>query len=351
MDYYKILEVEKTASQEEITKAYRKKAIQYHPDKNQDPEAVQKFKECAEAYDVLGDEKKRAEYDRPQPQRSEHDDFFRHFFHDMDKPKSTQGKHIVKTTEIELEDVLSGTTVGISLSKKERCKSCEGVGGEEVMCEHCGGRGMTMGGNGYVQVTQPCRSCGGKGRMLVNRCPACKDGFISVGNDDVQISVPAGVESNMTLAFGGHGEPGKNGGRNGDLHVVVKVKDHPLYERMKKGDVLIRVPVSYNQLYFGEDIEVPGLNRQRLLVKIPPRMSPSRRLKLAKQGLPKFCASGGLKVGPNDYGDLYVEPKLEIPNTIADEYIELIEKTVKFDVPENYPLKKAYFEYLEKERP
>lgn len=354
MDYYKILGVNKTATTEEIVKAYRQKAIQFHPDKNPDnAQAAEEFKKCSEAYEILNDPVKRKKYDSigmEPPRRSgpASNDFFTQFFREFER-KGVNGNHVVVTTHVSLEEVYTGTIKKVPIKKRVICSQCHGVGGDETLCEQCEGRGVTLVTGAGIQISRPCHKCGGKGKMIISKCSACTNGYLGPKDEDITISVPAGIEDGMALSFRGHGEPGTDGGVAGNLNVVIKVIPHPVFERLKQGDVLIRVPVSYTQLVLGDEIEIPSLTKKRLVVKIPIRTESGRRLKLGKQGLPKQCYSNGLPV--DDYGDLYVELKLELPETIDEEYVALVEKLVKFDTLSNHPKKKQFAEYLEQNEP
>lgn len=360
MDYYEVLGVSKTATEQEIATAYRKKSLQHHPDKNPDnPQAIEEFKKCSQAFEVLKDPERRSRYDRFGPeqprgggqQRPPHfDDFFTDFFRQsVDQRKN--GEHLHKVVNINLEDVLSGIKVGVDFGVRSICTDCAGEGGEFTICQSCNGKGMAMKNLGGVVISTPCTTCRGKGKLMISKCPECKDGYVDEADENVAISVPPGIDSGMTLMFRGHGEPGKDGGRPGNLHVQIIVKPHPVFERLADGDVLIKVPVSYPQLVFGDEIEVPSLGSGKITVKIPSKTQPGKRLKLARQGLPKFCATGGLKLAEGDYGDMLVELKLEIPEHLHEEYVELVEKMVKFDTLDNYPAKNTFHDYLIKERP
>lgn len=348
---YETLGVEKTATSEEISKAYRKLAMKYHPDRNPgDPVACEKFKEVASAYEILNDEQKRAYYDRtggeaprrgagPQPQQHSYDDFLRNFFHGQQQSGVRHGQNVVKEFVIDLEDVLSGKEVDIPHTTKKTCKECDGAGGAKLVCHECNGNGWIRtqhnGNNMFVQRT--CQTCGGKGFKIGAPCDKCSGKGVSDAEENVlKLKIPPGIPDGGQMIFKGCGHPGKNGGRTGHMIITIAVRDHDLFKRLDDGNLLIKVPVTYTQLVLGDELEIPTLDRKVINFRIPPKSASGRKMRLAGQGLPKHHET-------TERGDLFAELSLEVPTNGSEELIALIEKLAKYDEDGAiYPKKKHF---------
>lgn len=348
---YETLGVDKTATSEEISKAYRKLAMKYHPDRNPgDAEAVERFKEVASAYEILSDEEKKAYYDRtggetPRqqsgPQPNDMHDFFRHFFHAQQGQQQGRqnGANIMKEFVINLEDVLSGKEIDIPHTTKKVCKDCDGIGGVTLVCHECNGNGwirtQQSGGNMFVQRT--CQTCSGKGYKIGTSCNKCSGRGVSESEDSVlKLKIPGGIPDGGQMIFKGCGHPGKSGGRAGHMIVTIAVREHDLFKRLEDGNLLIKVPVTYTQLVLGDELEIPTLDRKVINFRIPPKSSSGRKMRLAGQGLPKHHET-------SERGDLYAELSLEVPTNGSEELIALIEKLAKYDEDGAiYPKKKHF---------
>lgn len=351
-DYYSILGVQKTASDDEIKKAYLKLARKYHPDANPDSKdkASESFKECAKAYEILGDKKKRAEYDRygsvddsPIPQRDPFADFFSNMFNNM-HTGSDPGEHIITQVYITLDQVEAGCDVQVSYMRKGVCATCDGKGGEQGTCRRCNGQGVETihGGQGIHQ--RGCPDCRGTGRFLGKKCSGCNGcGYDEPYQEDVTVAIPPSIEHKAQMMFKGLGNPGRQGGRVGHLYVTINVIDHPVYTRMSNGNLIAKVPVTYTQLVAGDTVEIPGLNGKKIEFRIPPATQPGTRIRMSKQGLPTNHTQGS-HPEPLNPGDMYVELKLEIPTKLNPEMIEFVEKMAKYDMDfDYYPIRKKFF--------
>jgi molecular chaperone DnaJ len=357
-DYYEILGVARNASAEDIKKAYYKLAHKYHPDKGGDEK---KFKEINEAYQVLSDKDKRAQYDQfgrvfegaqpgaggPQAgfdfsgfqggsQNFEFGfdnlgDIFEEMFGfgSPQQPNRKQdlkrGKDIEVDLEITLENVLSGTEKVIVLNKAKRCDRCQGTGAEPgSQVEEC----FSCRGTGQVQQIKKsifgsytkyavCPECKGEGYKPKKPCNVCKGEGRVKGEEEIKVSVPAGVDNNQAIKMEGKGEAGRNGGKPGDLYVKIFVKEHPIFHR--KGDDLYAVfPITFSQAVLGEEVEVPTLGGKNIVLKVPAGTESGKVLRISNKGLSHFSGYGS--------GNLYISLEIKTPKRVNKKQKELLEK-------------------------
>jgi len=340
-DYYEILGVSRTATEVEIKKAYRKLAVQHHPDKNpNDHTAEDKFKEAAEAYAVLSDAQKRAAYDRFghagvgagagggfDAGFSNIEDIFDMFgFGDMFGGRSSRrstvqrGSDLRYDIEITLEDASTGRDEKLHIPRLEKCEVCEGNGAEKgtspEACITCGGSGQTRYQQGFFSVMRTCPNCQGKGRIVRNPCKNCHGHGRIEKERTLEIKIPAGVETGSRLRVAGEGEAGVNGGPSGDLYVVIHVKEHESFER-QGANLYAAVPISFAQAALGAEIKVKTLDGEEDL-KIPTGTQTGTVFRLKQQGMPNLSGRGK--------GDLFVAVTLVTPKTLTKEQRKLLEQ-------------------------
>lgn len=316
-DYYKILGVSKSASRDEIKKAYKKLAKQYHPDINKDEGAEAKFKEINEAAAVLGDDKKRQHYDQfgtadysgfqggaggfdfsdfGGGAGFDFGDLFESLFGMRDfgsrRRGPRKGADLRYDLEIELEDAFNGKEHHVVISKLSKCTKCDGSGAESrhdiVHCEECGGSGILRKTQrtpfGMFQTQTTCRACSGSGKTIKNYCSVCDgEGRVEV-NKKIKINIPKGVENGTALRVSGEGEAGENNSTPGDLYVVLHIKPHKIFER-RGCDLYLEVPVSFVGATLGDEIHVPTVNGQAKL-KIPAGTQSNTLFKMKDKGMP-----------------------------------------------------------------
>lgn len=337
-DYYEVLGVTKTSTEVEIKKAYRSMAVQYHPDKNPgDAVSEEKFKECAEAYSVLSDSEKRAQYDRFghqgvggggfEPGFTNIEDIFDMFgFGDMfgqrGRTRSTvqRGSDLRYDLEITLEDAANGKDEKLRIPRLETCEECDGSGAEEgtqaETCITCRGSGQTQYQQGFFSVMRTCSNCQGKGKIIRNPCKECKGQGRIEKEKSLEIKIPAGVETGSRLRISGEGEAGVNGGPSGDLFVVVHVKEHDTFER-QGANLYSAVPLSFAQAALGSEIKVKTLEGEEDL-KIPAGTQTGTVFRVKGQGMPILGGRGK--------GDLFVAATLITPKTLSKEQRKVLEK-------------------------
>ncbi|MBS3176252.1 molecular chaperone DnaJ [Candidatus Woesearchaeota archaeon] len=342
-DYYQTLGVEKNASKEEIKKAYKKLAKQYHPDLNKSSEAQEKFKEINEAASVLGDEKKRAQYDKfgttegmggfqggfsGMGEGFGFEDIFESFFGDVfgggRRRGPERGGDLRFDLEITLEEAASGIMKSVVIPKLVGCDHCHGKGAESESdiktCATCHGRGIVQESRrtpfGIFQQTTTCKTCRGEGKSIERPCNICDgDGRVQK-NKKLDINIPEGVEDGTKLRISGEGEAGERGSSPGDLYVVVHVKEHDVFER-EGNDILIEVPLTFGQAALGDEVEVPTLEGKATL-KIPAGTQPGTVFRMKSKGIPYLRGYGR--------GDEMVTVQVQIPTKLSKEQRELIEK-------------------------
>lgn len=364
-DYYEVLGVNKDASIDEIKKAYRNLALQYHPDRNPgNKEAEEKFKEATEAYEVLSDPEKRKIYDQyghsgfgPQGfdwtqdfSRVKMDfsdifgDIFNTFFSDSfgtdwfgegtsTRQRQTRGSDLEYRLYITLKEAATGTEKYINISRYDECPECKGTGsrsGKKAAgeCPTCQGRGRVIKGQGFFTVAQTCPRCKGEGVVISDPCSNCRGtGRIRNNMHRILVKVPAGIENGSSLRLKGQGDAGLNGGPRGDLYITVFIEKDRIFER-SDADILCEVPITVTQAVLGDEIEVPTLTG-KVKMKVPPGTQTGTVLRLRNLGLPRIAGYGK--------GDLLVKIKVVIPDRLSRQEKVLYQQIKEIENPDNYP--------------
>jgi molecular chaperone DnaJ len=365
-DYYEVLTVSRTATEEEIKRAYRKLAVKFHPDKNpDDPHAEEKFKELGEAYDVLMDGDKRAAYDRfGHAAFSQgigrgggfHDpfDIFREVFGGgggggifetffgggatTDREGRQRGSDLRYDMQITLEEAAFGVDKEIEVRKLDTCAKCNGAGAEPgsrtINCPACGGRGQVISSRGFFQVSQTCPRCRGVGQIIEKPCRACEGEGRAENTSRIKLKIPAGIADGSRLRSSGNGEAGIRGGAPGDLYVVIHIKEHPIFQR-EDDNLYCEVPVSFSLAALGGEIPVPTLEGKANL-KVPAGTQSGQVFKLRGKGV--------ANVNARDRGDLFARLLVEVPTRLNHEQRQKLEEFAALCGEENTPLHKSFFE-------
>jgi molecular chaperone DnaJ len=349
-DYYKELGVADTASAKEITKAYRKLARELHPDKNPgNPVAEERFKAVSAAYDVLGDETKRAEYDevrRLGPMGGGGPGGPGGFTFNMDDANASglgdllgqmfgrrtnrggtgpasagprRGADIEAELTLDFVDAARGMTTTLHLTSDAQCSTCHGSGARPgttpKLCPQCGGRGVIDDNQGMFSFSTPCRRCGGAGTVIEDPCPTCSGSGVERRPREVQARIPAGVSDGQTIRLKGRGAPGRNGGPAGDLLVQLHVAPHPRFGR-SGNDLTVRVPVSFTDAALGGEVAVPTLDGPSVKLRIKPGTQPGSRHRVRGKGI----------AAKKSTGDLIVTVDVVVPTQLSDAEREAIER-------------------------
>lgn len=376
-DYYELLGVSKGASADELKKAYRKKAVQYHPDKNPgNAEAEEMFKKVSEAYDVLNDPEKRAAYDRYGHAAFQggmggggprggagggfHDpfDIFREVFGRQGGggggifdemfggggggDGSRDGADLRYDLEITLEEAARGAQKEISFRKNVTCDRCDGSGAEpgskRVTCPTCRGAGQVRRSGGIITFTQTCPTCGGAGQKIEKPCSSCQGEGRVPKSTKLNVRIPAGVDTGSRLRSAGNGEAGVAGGQSGDLYIVLTVKEHELFER-HGDDLFCEIPIKFTLATLGGTIEVPTLFGKASL-KIPVGTQSGTTFRLRDKGMPSLRAGR--------QGDQLVRVHVEVPTSLTSEQRKLLEEFAKISGDASEPTSKGFFEKAKK---
>ncbi|MBI5198154.1 MAG: molecular chaperone DnaJ [Nitrospirae bacterium] len=346
-DYYELLGVSRDAAEDEIKKAYRRLAHQYHPDKNpENKEAGEKFKEINEAYEVLRDPEKRRKYDlfghRAGPGGGGFEgfgaggfgDIFEDIFEDFfggspqRKSRAERGSDLRYNLDISFEEAAFGMETKIKIPRTETCSSCHGTGARSaskiVVCPSCKGTGQVRFQQGFFTLVRTCAQCTGEGNIITDPCETCHGRKRVQKERTLSLKIPAGVETGSRLRLTGEGESGVNGGPSGDLYVVIAVRDHPVFTR-DGNDVLCEIPISFVQATIGGEVEVPTLTGKTTL-KIPAGSQPGKTFRLKAKGIANLKGYG--------IGDQIVRVNVEIPKKVTPRQKELLEEFSKITAEE-----------------
>ena len=356
-DYYEVLGVQKNSSKDDIKKAYRKLAIQYHPDKNPgDKTAEEKFKEATEAYEVLADDQKKQAYDQfgfagvegmGGPTPHDFSQAFRGFediFGDFSGIFDTifggsrrgsgggprQGANLRYDIEIPFKDAVFGTKVEIQYNKSDACQACRGSGaasgtGRKV-CPTCKGTGQIRQSAGFFSMASPCPSCGGQGEIIEKPCPECAGSGTQKKRQKIMVTIPAGIEHGRRVSIPRQGDAGPAGGPPGDLYVFIRVKAHEFFERQGE-DLYCAIPISVTQASLGAEVQVPTLEGKTIKVKVPPGVQNGKMLRIRDEGVP----SAGRR------GNLYIKLMVQIPVKLSKRGRELMEELARVEGDNSAP--------------
>lgn len=348
-----MLGVSRNASEQEIKQAYRKLALQYHPDRNKgNKESEEKFKEATEAYEVLRDPKKRASYDKfghegvsgfegfGRGAYSDFSDIFGDFdfgeifegffgagFGARGRPRrGRRGSDIQYDLSISLEEAAASKEVQIKVPRHETCDVCDGTGSKAgtkpAVCPVCSGSGQIRQTQGFFSITQTCYKCKGEGKIISSPCGSCQGSGLKLHKRTITVKIPAGVESGSRLKITGEGEQGPNGGTRGDLYVVIHVKKHDIFER-HGNDIISLIDVSFPMACLGGEIEVPTINGSKAKMKIPPGTENGQVFRLKGNGIPYLGSYGR--------GDQLVKINIRVPKKLTPRQKELLKEFSTLD--------------------
>ncbi|MBQ6615314.1 MAG: molecular chaperone DnaJ [Thermoguttaceae bacterium] len=351
-DYYEVLGVDKNADQATISSAYRKLAMQYHPDRNPgDKEAEAKFKEAAEAYDVLHDAEKRARYDQyghagfdggmggGGTQFHDVSDIFEAFgdmfgFGDLfggggrrsgGRQRPRRGGDVRCYVKLTLKEAATGVKKTVSFRRHEHCKTCSGTGAkagsEPETCPYCNGRGQIVQSQGFFSVQSVCPKCHGTGKIIKDPCPDCRGSGLTEVSVEREIEIPAGIDNSTQMRIQGEGEPSPNGGPNGDCYVSIQIMDHPIFTR-DGNNLVCRVPISYAQAALGATIEIPTLDGTEKF-EIPAGTPTGEVFRLKGKGMPELRS--------HRVGDLLAQVYIDVPKKLTKEHEELLRKLAEIE--------------------
>jgi molecular chaperone DnaJ len=339
-DYYKVLDLAKTASADEIKKAYRRLAMKYHPDRNpDDPEAEHKFKECKEAYEILTDPQKRAVYDQFGHAGLEggrgggfsageaFGDIFGEMFGDIfsggqrgGRSQVFRGADLRYELELDLEQAVFGTETEIQIPSLAECKTCKGSGAAKgstpKTCDTCNGQGQVRVQQSIFTIQQPCPRCKGRGKIISNPCDTCFGQGRVRQEKTLPVSVPAGVDTGDRIRLNGEGEAGRNGGPAGDLYVEIRVREHAIFER-EGSHLSCEVPISITTAALGGSVTVPTLDGE-VVLKVPTETQSGRVFRVREKGVKPV--RGGAA------GDLFCRVVVETPVSLNAEQKELLRR-------------------------
>lgn len=379
-DFYELLGITKSATVDDIKKAYRKLAVKHHPDKNPgDKQAEKKFKEISEAYETLSDPQKREMYDRFGKEGmqgfggggshqgfSSMEDALRTFmgafgggggqgggesiFESLfgfgsGGGGASYGGHQGASKKISLsisfEEAAKGVEKEAVITKFENCKDCNGTGASSPKaikkCSQCGGSGQVHQSRGFFSMSTTCPTCHGNGQVITDRCKSCQGHGRVKDKHTISIKIPAGIDNGMTIKMSGHGDAGEAGGRAGDLYVEVTVKPHDFFER-HGDDLLIDLPISFHEAALGCKKEIPTLLSGNVRISIPEGTQTGKTLRVRKEGFPNVHSGA--------QGDLLVHVTVETPTDLTNKQKELLKEFGELETPKNNPRKKSFLDKI-----
>jgi molecular chaperone DnaJ len=380
-DYYEILEITRNSSQDEIKKAYRKKALQYHPDRNPgDSTAEKKFKEISEAYEVLSDENKRRIYDAHGKEglSGAHmggaqgfssmdeamrtfmgafggagggggDSFFEAFFGGGDfsgegmggRSQRRQGASKRVNITVSFEEAAKGIDKELAITNYVNCSDCKGRGAASPQgikkCSRCGGRGQVFEQRGFFSMSMPCPDCHGNGQKITDPCKSCHGEGVVKEKQRVRVHIPAGVDSGMRLKMSGYGDAGPDGGPAGDLFVFINVESHEIFQR-EGNDILLQLPISFTEAALGCKKDVPSLYSHTCRITIPEGTQNDKVFRVKGEGFPNVHGQGK--------GDLLVKVFVETPSQLNEKQKQLLREFSELEGPGNLPKRKGFLDKL-----
>ena len=377
-DYYEVLGISRNATQDEVKKAYRKRALQFHPDRNPgDPDAEKKFKEISEAYEVLCDEKKRQMYDRYGAEAlagaragggfhpgggagyETMEEALRTFmgafggepfFEEMfgmhgggeEVGRRQQGASKRVTVSIPFAEAMSGVDKELALSNFAVCEACNGrrtTSAQGVRrCNRCGGAGQVFEQRGFFSMSMTCPQCHGEGQQIVDPCPQCHGEGRVKAKRKAHFHIPAGIDTGMRLKLTGYGDVGYGGGMPGDLFVYIKVEPHEIFER-QGNDIVLELPLTITEAALGAKKEIPSFaHHGSCKISIPEGTQSGKVLRVKGEGFPSLQGGGR--------GDLLVRIVVETPTALSATQRRLLEELVNSEQPENYPHRKSFTDRL-----
>jgi molecular chaperone DnaJ len=366
-DYYDVLGVNKSASKEEIKKAYRTTAFKFHPDKNPgDKKAEEKFKEASEAYGVLSDEQKKSNYDQFGHaafqggggqgfgggfDASSFSDIFEDFFGDFTggsrgsgrRSSGSRGNDLRYDVSISLEEAYKGLEKKINYTTYKKCSTCKGNGAEPgskpITCDYCGGRGKIRSSQGFFTVQQTCPQCNGNGETISKVCSKCRGNGKVQSDENVSVKIPKGVDDGTRIRLSGKGEAGIKSGGNGDLYLFISIHNHSLFKRSEE-NLFFELPITFTDSALGTTIEIPCIDGSKVKVKIPEGTQYGKQLRLKDKGMPILRKSS--------FGDLYIRIIPEVPVSLNKKQKELLEEFKKIENTKLSPSIKTFFEKAKK---
>jgi molecular chaperone DnaJ len=357
-DYYEVLSVERTASDQEIKSSYRRLAMQFHPDRNPgDRRAEERFKQCSEAYQVLSDPHKRAAYDR-----YGHDgvnatssgpfsggvtdlgDIFGDLFGEMFNvggagraSRAQRGRDLRVNLTVEFEEAVFGKQTEVKVRRMEMCEDCRGDGTAKgrgaATCKHCAGRGQVRFQQGFFSIARTCTHCGGTGTIVTDPCRVCSGEGRQARERTVQVTIPAGVEDGTRIRYQGEGDAGRYGGPAGDFYVVLSVKQHEFFER-EGNDLHCVLPVSFVQAALGAELSIPSLDGEAK-IKIPEGTQSGKQFHVRGKGVPLLNGRGR--------GDLVVQMMVQTPGKLTKAQRDLLRQLGETMTVENKPQSRSLF--------
>lgn len=380
-DYYTLLEIPKNASADDVKKAYRKKALKFHPDKNPgDPEAEKKFKEISEAYEVLSDENKRKIYDRHGKEGLQGmgggapgggrgfssmdeamrtfmgafggmggDSIFESFFGgvggDFESAAGSRGQRQGASKRVNLtitfEEAARGVDKELAITNYVTCKTCHGRGAASSAgiktCSRCQGRGQVFEQRGFFSMSMPCPQCHGEGQMITDPCKECRGQGVVKEKQHVKVHIPAGVDSGMRLKMSGYGDAGQAGGPPGDLYVFITVQPHEIFER-EGDDILLDLPISFTEAALGCKKDVPSLTSHSCRITIPEATQNGKIFRVKGEGIPNLHGHGK--------GDLLVRIFVETPSKLSEKQKQLLQEFSELESPTNQPQRKSFLDKI-----
>ena len=364
-DYYDVLGIAKSTSKEEIKKAYRKLALKYHPDKTKgDKASEEKFKEASEAYHILSDEKRKANYDqfghaafegagRGQGfgagfDTSSFSDIFEDFFGDFGESSSSRrssnrGNDLRYDLNINLEEAYKGAEKNVKYTTYKKCSDCFGSGAAKgskpISCNYCNGKGKVRTSQGFFTIQQTCPQCSGYGETISKPCSNCSGNGKVQSNENVTVKIPKGVDDGTRIRLSGKGEAGTKGAANGDLYLFISIAHHSIFKRSEE-NLYYELPITFSDAALGTTIEVPCVDGGRSKIKIPGGTQHGKQFRLKSKGMPI------LRRGT--FGDLYIRIITEVPVSLSKRQKEILEEFKKLEETKPNPIIKNFFEKAKK---